>query len=76
MSKYKAPNYLKDMGARYEHVIRPESSIELRHGVDYVITNYEAASVAFPVSGDNLVLMRAGEPRWPREPRNTKKVVV
>lgn len=63
--QYKPPEYLKHMGARYEYTFRPESAVELRHSVDYVNHNYEVASVAFPVSGDNLALMRAGEPRWP-----------
>lgn len=72
MSKYKAPKRLEHMGARYEYVLRPESAVELRHGTGYVITNYEAVSVAYPVSGDNLVLMKAQQPRWPREPRNKK----
>lgn len=74
MTKYKAPEHLKHMGARYEHVHRPESAVELRHGTGYVITNYEAASVAFPVSGDNLVLMKAQQPRWPLpQPEHLKK---
>lgn len=73
MSKqYKPPEHLKHMGARYEYTFRPESAVELRHSVGYVNHNYEVASVAFPVSGDNLHLMRAGEPRWPR-PVNKKK---
>lgn len=68
---YKAPEHLKDMGARYENVQRPESAVELRHGTDYVITNYEAVNLAYPVSGDNLALMRAGQQRWPK-PVNKK----
>lgn len=72
--KYQAPEHLKHMGSRYEEVQRPESAVELRHGTEYVITNYEAASVAFPVSGDNLALMRAGEQRWPLpQPEHLKK---
>ena len=73
MSKYKAPEHLKDMGARYEEVHRPESPVELRHSVGYLQRNYDAVHLAFPVSGDNLVLMKDQQPRWPREPRNKKK---
>lgn len=74
MTKYKAPEHLKEMGARYEHVVRPESAVELRHGVVYVQRNYEAVNLAFPVSGDNLALMRAGQPRWPLpQPEHLKK---
>lgn len=74
MSKYKAPSHLKEMGARYEEVHRPESAVELRHSVEYVQRNYDAVSLAFPVSGDNLALMAAGEPRWPKpQPEHLKK---
>lgn len=70
----KTPDHLKHMGARYEYVQRPESAVELRHSIDYLITNYDAASLAFPVSGDNLALMAAGEPRWPLpQPDHLKK---
>ena len=71
MSKYKAPKHLEDMGARYENVQRPESAVELQHSIGYVTINYEAVNLAYPVSGDNLALMRAGEPRWPK-PSNKK----
>ena len=74
MTKYKAPKHLKDMGARYEHVHRPESPVELRHSLGYLMVNYDAVHLAFPVSGDNLALMRAGEQRWPLpQPEHLKK---
>ena len=74
MSKYKAPEHLKRMGSRYEYVERPESPMELRHSVGYLITNYEAVSLAYPWSGDNANLMRAGEQRWPLpQPEHLKK---
>jgi len=70
----KLPQHLKHMGARYEHVHRPESAVELRHSVNYLFTNYEAASVTFPVSGDNLALMKSGESRGPLpQPEHLKK---
>ena len=74
MKKYKAPEHLKSVGARYEYVDRPESAVELRHSVEYVQRNYDAVHLAFPVSGDNLALMAAGEPRWPLpQPEHLKK---
>lgn len=63
---YKAPKHLEDMGARYEHVHRPESPVELRHSLEYLMVNYDAVALAFPVSGDNLTLMHAGQHRWPK----------
>lgn len=63
--KHTLPEHLKRMGSRYENVERPESPVELRHSVGYLITNYEAVSLAYPWSGDNANLMRAGEQRWP-----------
>lgn len=74
MSKYKAPEHLKEMGARYEEVERPESPVQMRHSVGYTATNYEAVSLAYPVSGDNLALMKAGEKRWPLpQPEHLRK---
>ena len=71
MSKYKAPEHLKEMGARYEEVHRPESPVELKHSVGYLQRNYDAVNLAYPWSGDNAALMAAGEPRWPK-PTNRK----
>lgn len=70
----KPPKHLEDMGSRYEFVERPESPVQMRHSVSYTTTNYEAVSLAYPVSGDNLVLMKAQQPRWPLpQPEHLKK---
>ena len=74
MSKYKAPEHLKRMGSRYEYVERPESPVELQHSVEYLQHNYDAVNLAYPWSGDNAALMRAGEQRWPLpQPEHLKK---
>ena len=72
--RYTPPKHLEDMGARYEHVHRPESPVELRHSLGYLMVNYDAVALAFPVSGDNLALMVAGQHRWPKPaPKKTSK---
>jgi len=72
--KYKAPKHLEHMGSRYENVERPESPVQMRHSVGYLITNYDAVNLAYPWSGDNANLMRAGEQRWPLpQPEHLKK---
>ena len=74
MSKYKAPSHLKEMGARYEDVERPESPVQLNRSVGYVQDNYDRTHLTYVMSGDDLALMRAGEPRWPLpQPEHLKK---
>ena len=68
---YTPPPHLKEMGARYEYVERPESPVETRHSLTYLEQNYDTVALAFPFSGDNLALMRAGQPRWPK-PKSAK----
>ena len=69
--RYTPPKHLEEMGARYEHVERPESPVERLHSVNYLYLVYDQVSLAFPFSGDNLALMRAGQPRWPK-PKSAK----
>lgn len=72
--KHTLPEHLKRMGSRYENVQRPESPVQLRHSVEYLQRNYDAVSLAFPVSGDNLTLMKAQQQRWPLpQPEHLKK---
>ena len=74
MSKYKAPEHLKEMGSRYEEVQRPESPVQLKHSVGYVQDNYDRTHLTYVMSGDDLALMRAGEQRWPLpQPEHLKK---
>lgn len=72
--KHTLPEHLKRMGSRYENVQRPESPVELQHSVGYLQRNYDAVNLAYPWSGDNAALMRAGEQRWPLpQPEHLKK---
>lgn len=72
--KHTLPEHLKHMGSRYEYVDRPESPVELKHSVGYLQRNYDAVNLAYPWSGDNANLMRAGEQRWPLpQPEHLRK---
>lgn len=71
---YKPPEHLKEMGARYEEIERPESPVQLKHSVGYVQDNYDRTHLTYVMSGDDLALMRAGEKRWPLpQPEHLKK---
>lgn len=59
------PQYAKTTHGEVLHAIQ-ENNATYDEFVKHVSRNAEYASLAFPVSGDNLALMAAGEPRWPR----------